>query len=365
MAIVKVSLFVEPLAFFLGEDYFMSNVDVNPPDVLFQEADEALALGGELISYAQEHPFIPVQKIRPLAEQQTFFERKSTSPEWKVFFASTPNKDKRYSVLVEFDGLESSSVEAPDPDNPRWGPLTGLGVWVASVAAIMVMPLIAIVFWLVVQQVLGKLPHFASGEEFAQWALSPNVLLVQIISTIPAHAITVAICWAVVTRMGSRPFWASLGWHWGGFPVWYWIVFSACLLIGLQLIAPVLSRFLPEADSPFAQLLRSSKQMRIAVAVVAIVSAPLVEEVVYRGVLFSSLRKRMGLIATVLVVTVTFAGVHVFQNRGAWVSIAGLTLLSLVLTLVRARTRSILPCVLIHTLNNAAAAASILINKGT
>jgi len=169
----------------------------------------------------------------------------------------------------------------------------------------------------------------------------------------------------VVTKMGSRPFRASLGWSWGGRRVWYWIVFSGCTLLGIQILSQVLIRFMPERESPFDQLLKSSQQVRIAVAILAVCTAPIVEEVVYRGVLFSALRKRIGVIATVIIVTATFAGVHVFQNRGAWVSISGLAFLSLALTTVRARTKSVLPCVFIHTLNNAFASLVILINKGS
>jgi hypothetical protein len=260
------------------------------------------------------------------------------------------------------------SLEAvpPDPDNPPWGPITGVSIWLVSFAAVIVVPVMAVGAWLLIQSARGApLPNFAIKEEIGQWLMSPNVLLVQVISTIVAHAITLAICWAVVTKVGSRPFRLTLGWSWGGRPVWYWVVFSACILVGLQVVSQILSRFVPEAESPFAQLLKTSQQIRIAVAVLATFTAPVVEEVVYRGFLFSSLRKRLGLIATVLVVTVTFAGVHVFQNRGAWVSIAGLTLLSLTLTIVRARTKSVLPCVFIHTINNAFASVFIVLNKGS
>lgn len=261
---------------------------------------------------------------------------------------------------------ESRPAAEPDPDDPRWGPFTGISIWVVSVAAIIVVPVIAVALWLVIQTVRGApLPNFTARDEVEQWVMSPNVLLLQIVSTIVAHALTLAICWAVVTKMGSRPFRASLGWSWGGHRIWYWVVFSGCTLLGIQILSQVLIRFLPERESPFDQLLKSSQQVRIAVAILAVCTAPIVEEVVYRGVLFSALRKRIGVIATVIIVTATFAGVHVFQNRGAWVSISGLAFLSLALTTVRARTKSVLPCIFIHTLNNAFASLVILINKGS
>ena len=123
---------------------------------------------------------------------------------------------------------------------------------------------------------------------------------------------------------------------------------------------------LPESEqNAFSELLKSSQQVRIAVAVLATFTAPIVEETVYRGVLFSSLRKYLRATSTVLIVTLMFVGVHVLQYWGAWVSIAGLTLLSLTLTIVRARSKSILPCVVIHTINNAFFSVLILLNRAT
>lgn len=255
----------------------------------------------------------------------------------------------------------------PDPDRPPWGPVSGISVWVLSVAAVIVIPIVAVLFWYLIQSARGApLPNLAVRDELVEWLKSPDLLLVQVLSTIIAHAITIAICWAVVTKVGRRPFWASLGWDWAGHSVWYWVVFSACVIVGLLIVSQLLSRVLPQSeDNAFADLLKSSRGVRISIAALATFTAPLVEETVYRGILFSALRRHLGLIATVLVVTVMFAGVHVLQYWGAWVSVAGLTLLSLALTVIRARTKSILPCVMIHTLNNAFFSVIILLNKAT
>ena len=43
----------------------------------------------------------------------------------------------------------------PDPDNPSWGPASGVGVWVASVIAIIIVPIIAVMAWLVIQKIRG------------------------------------------------------------------------------------------------------------------------------------------------------------------------------------------------------------------
>ena len=255
----------------------------------------------------------------------------------------------------------------PDPDHPAWSPAAGIAVWFLSVAAIIVLPLIAVIMWYIIQSMRGApVPSLREAEKLVEWLKSPGLLLVQVYSTMVAHILTIAVCWAVVTKLGARPFWASLGWNWAGKSFWYWLVFTACVLVGLILISQGLIRFLPESENnAFAELLKSSQSVRIAIAILATFSAPLVEEAVYRGVLFAALRRYLGVIATVVLITLLFAGVHVVQYWGAWVSISGLTLLSLALTIVRAKTKSILPCVLIHTLNNAFFSVFIVLNKAT
>ncbi|MFY9572229.1 MAG: CPBP family intramembrane glutamic endopeptidase [Blastocatellia bacterium] len=348
---------------------------------------------------------------------------------------------------VQFDSVAANPFDlapvpgppvVPDPDNPTWGPPTGISAWIFSVAAIIVIPVIAVIAWYFIQSGRGAaVPNIAAKDELLDWLKSPPLLLVQVLSTIVAHAITIAGCWVVVTMLGTRPFWASLGWHWSGHsktglklmlwglaigfgplsiailarlistrfeviplerlypiaflatatglamawrkmepavttreeqvaPLLYWLVLSASIIVTLIGVTQMLSRFLPQSEeNPFTELLKSSQQVRVAMAVLATFSAPLVEETVYRGVLFSGLRKKLGMVTTVVIVTVMFAGVHVLQYLGAWVSVAGLTLLSLALTIIRAKTKSILPCVLIHTANNAFFSVLILLNRAT
>jgi CAAX protease family protein len=258
-------------------------------------------------------------------------------------------------------------AQLPDPDHPPWGPGAGIGVWIASVAAIIVIPVLAVIAWYVFQSARhAPVPSLSARDELLDWLKSPNLLMVQVLSTIVAHAITVAVCWAVVTRLGRRPFWDSLGWSWAGRSVWYWVVFSACIIVALVMVDQGLAKVLPQSEeNSFAELLKSSQGVRVSIAILATFTAPIVEETVYRGVLFASVRRHLGLIATVVLITLLFAGVHVLQYWGAWVSVAGLTLLSLVLTVVRARTKSILPCVVIHTLNNAFFSVLILLNKAS
>jgi membrane protease YdiL (CAAX protease family) len=256
-----------------------------------------------------------------------------------------------------FNDYYAATVAQPegpaDPDRPGWGPLLGIGVWLFSVAAILLVPVAVVIVWYVLDKQRGvEVPLWTDRDALVEYLQSPRLLLVQIYSTIIAHLISLGLCWMVVTRLKSRPFLKTLGWDWGGWYVARWLLFSFAVFMAIIGVDLILSRVLPQSESPFTQILNKSYQIKVAVAVLATFSAPFIEEVIYRGVLFAGLRKFLGVRSTIIAVTVLFAGVHVPQYWGQWASIAGLLLLSLILTIVRARTRSILPCVVIHFVNN-------------
>jgi len=137
------------------------------------------------------------------------------------------------------------------------------------------------------------------------------------------------------------------------------------VLIAVLILSILAEQVLPNKENTaFEMLLKSSRQARIWISLLAVFSAPIVEEVIYRGVLYSALRPRVGLNWAIGIVTLLFSAVHFPQYWGAWAGLAGLTLLSLALTAVRASTRSLFPCILIHMLNNLVAAIQILSMKG-
>ncbi|HWP44922.1 MAG TPA: CPBP family intramembrane glutamic endopeptidase, partial [Blastocatellia bacterium] len=153
----------------------------------------------------------------------------------------------------------------------------------------------------------------------------------------------------------------SLGWHWSGLSRSGRLLLVFGVVGAVYIVNIALVQILPEAEeTTFSQMLKSSNAVRIMVASMAVLTAPIVEEVVYRGMLYSPLRSRFGISSSVLIVTTLFALVHFPQYRGAWASLTGLAILSFALTLIRAMTRSILPCVAIHFVFNFVGSVFIL-----
>jgi membrane protease YdiL (CAAX protease family) len=99
-------------------------------------------------------------------------------------------------------------------------------------------------------------------------------------------------------------------------------------------------------------LIESSLYTRVATAFIAFATAPLVEEVVYRGVVYPAVERVMGMGFAITVVSLLFAGVHVFQYRSNIAVIVVITVLSVTLTVARAVTGKLLPSFIIHLIFN-------------
>jgi hypothetical protein len=233
-------------------------------------------------------------------------------------------------------------VSAPDPDNPPWSLLQALLTWFASVAFL----------WLVPQ--LCVLPYVAShyrGIDATRELLFADKTFVMIIVAgfVPAHLLTLALSWAVVTRLGRVSAAQVLGWRWKPD---FGIGKSVLLAILLFLVAMAINYKFGGQETDIERILQSSRATALITAFLATATAPLVEEVIYRGLLYSAFQRVIGPVFAVIVVASMFAGLHVLQywpNAGA---ISAITLLSVVLTIVRARTGRLLPCFAIHLVFN-------------
>jgi membrane protease YdiL (CAAX protease family) len=120
----------------------------------------------------------------------------------------------------------------------------------------------------------------------------------------------------------------------------------------LFLLAIGITSLYGERKTDLDILIESSIYTRIATAFVAVFTAPLVEEVIYRGLLYRTLEKAAGMGVAIALVSLLFAGVHVFQYRNNLAVIMVITLLSFTLTISRAVTGKLLPSFIIHLVFN-------------
>ena len=253
----------------------------------------------------------------------------------------------------------SPIAEVPQPvsKQPPWGLAMALLAWAASVVLLILVPLVALLGYLIgFNQPL--LQDMFRGRPPSPTALmEPNLVLTTIVATFIAHLLTLALCWLIVTGMGKRPFFATLGWGWHKkFKWWH----ALLLALGMLALGEGLARLLPHGKTDLDKMLSVSASVRVAVALLAVLTAPLIEEVVYRGVLYSALERAGGQITGIIIVALLFGAVHVPQYWGSKAVLAAVMCLSLALTVLRATTGKLLPCVMTHLFFNGIQAIFIL-----
>ena len=239
---------------------------------------------------------------------------------------------------------ESPVSDYPSPDNPPWNSLAAFGVWVASFFFIAIIPLLLLIPYakyrgvnLIDSVVLGE---FLQNDKSA--------ILLGVIGVLPAHLLTLVLAWLVVTRFKKYSFRQTLGWEKGNFVWWYYpLIFFAIVAVSASV-----TYFIPEQDNELLRILRSSPAVVYVIAFLATFTAPIVEEVIYRGILYSAFQRTFGVVLAVIFVTAIFASVHFFQYWGSPSTIFLICFLSLILTLVRVYSKNLLPCIILHTIIN-------------
>lgn len=273
-------------------------------------------------------------------------------------------------------------VAAPvDPDHPSWGMGSALFVWLVSLLLSVFVPIIFLVPYASYRGITPSSPDYLPA--LTQFAITDKTaVLVQVLAVVPIHILTLLLVWALVTRFGKQSFWKALGWGWAPrFRLW------SCIGLGVLLfiVANVVAKWLgAETPTQLEQVINSSYAARIAISFLAVCTAPFVEEFVYRGVLYSALRQgmaslsawilglfsvrldarskeRIGVVSAVIMVLALFTLIHVPQYWPNLGVIAAVGILSVALTLIRAYSGKLLPCIAIHLVFNGITAVILLV----
>lgn len=274
---------------------------------------------------------------------------------------NTPNETTSPNELSASDSKPLDQTQPPplsrvtgiDPNNPSWGLSAGILTWAGSVALLFVIPIV-----IVLPYALG---HVKAGDSagLRQFLLTDKkAVFLQILSALPAHLLTLLIVWAVVTRFGKRPFWRTLGWSWSE-RIGFWK--SAGIAGGLLLVGYAVTQLVRGEPTLIDQIVQNSLASRYMLAFLALVTAPFIEELVYRGVLYSALQKTAGMVWAVAIVSVLFAAVHVAEYYNNVGVILVVSILSISLTLLRAYSGRLLPCYIVHMVFNGIQAILIMI----
>ena len=114
-------------------------------------------------------------------------------------------------------------------------------------------------------------------------------------------------------------------------------------MLGLDL----LGRFLPmPKTTPFDQFFARPSDAYLTVAF-AVTLGPLMEELFFRGFLYPVVARRLGVLSGILLTALPFGLMHYLQYR-SWGAVLIIILVGVVLTTVRAMTKSVASSFLAH-----------------
>lgn len=217
---------------------------------------------------------------------------------------------------------------------------------------------IAIACGYVVAQLVGGaavgLVHAAGGGD-----PSPDGLR----SVAAAAAVTGLLCgalflWLAVRRLGAERLLdtSPAGLAWGlGEDAGLWVAVGSGAAVAALALAAVLVWWPPAPDQPLGPLaeLAASPDAAPLLLVLLIGLAPLLEEVLFRGVLLAGLSTSWGPLPGALATTLLFVGVHANELRFHWPAAVGIVSLALLTLWLRRRFRALGPPVAAHVTYNA------------
>jgi uncharacterized protein len=142
-------------------------------------------------------------------------------------------------------------------------------------------------------------------------------------------------------------FWSAIRWNWPGIAG---VSFAGVgvLMLGFD----ALGRFLPMPKStPFDQFFDRPSDAYLT-AVFAVSLGPLIEEIFFRGFLYPVVARRLGAVSGILLTALPFGLMHFVQYGYSWGAVLIVFLVGVVLTTLRAMTKSVAASFLAHVAYN-------------
>ncbi len=239
------------------------------------------------------------------------------------------------------EGQVAGSPELPLPQAalPRSSPARESALDIADVVRILLVAMVAlVVLGAVIVPIAAR--RLGVPPTSAQIAENPRIVLL-----VQTAAYLVVLAFMVATlRVRQLPFWKSIRWNWPGLRC------AAYLLAGvlLGILIQSASAFLPiPKEVPLDKYFTDATGTYL-MAVFGITLAPLMEELLFRGFLYPSLNRWLGLTLSLVITSLAFAFLHAAQLALAWAPLLMIFIVGLVLTYTRSRTKSVASSFLMH-----------------
>jgi membrane protease YdiL (CAAX protease family) len=156
--------------------------------------------------------------------------------------------------------------------------------------------------------------------------------------------------WRIHWRYGA-PFWSTLQWK----PLEplrapRWLAYLGCVGGGctLAVVIEAASQHLGKNANMPIETFFKTRDTALVLLVMSVLMAPLLEETIFRGLLYPVLARAWGIAWGIVVTGILFGLMHSQQLGGSKAHVALLILVGITLTWVRAGTRSVLASFLVH-----------------
>jgi membrane protease YdiL (CAAX protease family) len=200
---------------------------------------------------------------------------------------------------------------------------------------------------------LGALAVYAALRPLMGWRATPLEISQNTSFLLSAqlvfYILIFAYIYALVVFHYRLPFWRGI--QWGSLSlrqVSYYILGGVLLTLAVQFVPAIL----PDKSNFPLQQLFNSPASAYATAIFAVVIAPFMEELIFRGFLFSVFELRVGMRFAVIVTAILFGAMHAYEYKGAWNHLMLIFVVGLVLSLARGLTGKLAPSVLLHVTYN-------------
>src|ERR1700691_3280381 len=263
-----------------------------------------------------------------------------SSPETPPFTPQPLNTEPQLSAPV-VTYISPPPAPAPTPPAPKAGENPVWTGWdVLIIAALTLGTIFIAALVIVLAAVKFAHPH-QSGIEVAQ---KPVLAL---LSELVAYAVVAGYMFLLVEGKYHTRFWQGIRWNWPG------VAGLSLLGVGVLMLGfDMLGRFLPmPKTTPFDQFFEHPMDAYLTAAF-AITFGPLMEEIFFRGFLYPVVARRMGAFWGIILTALPFGLMHYAQYR-SWAAVLIIILVGVVLTAVRAVTKSVASSFLAHVGYNA------------
>jgi hypothetical protein len=182
----------------------------------------------------------------------------------------------------------------------------------------------------------------------AGWLLlghTPTQVQIAIPGQLLAYGLWLGSIWLILRRP-DQTLWKSLHFEWPADGLWGYLALGPGLALGMGLLAALLHAKNIQ-NGLMEQLLNDPVGCRMLV-LFGVTGAPLIEELLFRGVILPVALRSLGLVGGLLVTSIPFAIMHGPMYDWSWQHLLLLVVVGIVFGLVRIRSNSTLASTVTH-----------------